>query len=1060
MNRKITLLLILSLFGFYSQTATAQTCPPNIDFELGNTSFWQFFIGTATQISPTAHQVAFSSPTATPPIIGRHTLTAGVGIDPIGGFPVVAPGGGGSYSLKLGDKVNGQLAERARYFVNVPPGASDYSLIYRYAVVIQDGTSGHDSSSQPRVNVELFDTTVGGIVIPCEQFTYFVGGSLPGYLPFPTSSGFAPGQYKPWTTASVNLSGLGGHVVQIDFTALDCAFGGHFGYGYFDLTCGHFAISVNTCNDTVASLNAPDGFESYTWVDSLTFTVTYGTGQSISLPLPPFPTTYAAIIAPYAGYGCPDTLYTRIAPSHLVVNAKGDTSVCLGKHAFLDAGASDVALPLTYRWLPAVGLNCATCATPVATIPGTTLYTVVVTNAQGCHKADTVRVTELKISSAIVSTSVSCHGNNNGSAIVTPIGGFAPYTYTWSTTPVQHTPNADTLVAGTYTVTVIDSQTCRTTNYVTIPEPPPTVLTLGFTYNPITCKGHNGKITLHGLNPGNTYHVVYLFNGVPKTWVDNTAGGDSIVMQNLPAGVYSKITLDSVYFPCPVNALGPVNLYDPHDPAIPGMGYNGPLCAGNTLQLASSCATPNVLFNWTGPGGFSSILDTPAAIATATFTNAGLYKVTVMGIGDSCVSFDTLRVVIKPNPDPYATNNSAICAGDTLKLMSASYTGGTTYSWFGPDRFISSEQNPMLLSAPATASGTYTVTITLDGCSDTANTLVLVKPLPDAPQVSDTFYCQGAFAAPLKAIGAGLRWHTTPTGGINIPWPTPLTDVPGETTWYVNQTNGACIGPRLPIKATVYPHNMESLMVSDSVICGGNYVTFNMLNTLNAKDDYQGITWDFSNGDSVQNVNPVIHSFEVTGATPVTITARVYHKYCADTVVTKTIKAFPYPVMHLGDDTSICAGDPAILIGDFYNENRLAASWRWNTGQTTSRISVDKPGLYYARVTINGCSTSDTVLVSNNCYVDIPNVFTPNEDGVNDFFFPRQYLAKGLTAFRMDIYNRWGQLVYSCKTTDGRGWDGKFNDVPQPEGVYVYDMNATFKDGKMEHHNGNVTLLR
>jgi len=60
----------------------------------------------------------------------------------------------------------------------------------------------------------------------------------------------------------------------------------------------------------------------------------------------------------------------------------------------------------------------------------------------------------------------------------------------------------------------------------------------------------------------------------------------------------------------------------------------------------------------------------------------------------------------------------------------------------------------------------------------------------------------------------------------------------------------------------------------------------------------------------------------------------------------------------------------------------------------------------------------------------------------------------------MEIYNRWGQLVFETTSLDGAGWDGKFNGTEQPEGVFVYSIDAKFKDGQKEHHNGNVTLLR
>jgi gliding motility-associated-like protein len=90
----------------------------------------------------------------------------------------------------------------------------------------------------------------------------------------------------------------------------------------------------------------------------------------------------------------------------------------------------------------------------------------------------------------------------------------------------------------------------------------------------------------------------------------------------------------------------------------------------------------------------------------------------------------------------------------------------------------------------------------------------------------------------------------------------------------------------------------------------------------------------------------------------------------------------------------------------------------------------------------------------------VPNVFTPNGDNMNDYFLPRQWLSKGVTYFKMIIYNRWGQEIYSTTKVDGRGWDGKFNGVDQPQGVFVYTIDVKFKDGTSEKKQGNVTLLR
>jgi len=79
---------------------------------------------------------------------------------------------------------------------------------------------------------------------------------------------------------------------------------------------------------------------------------------------------------------------------------------------------------------------------------------------------------------------------------------------------------------------------------------------------------------------------------------------------------------------------------------------------------------------------------------------------------------------------------------------------------------------------------------------------------------------------------------------------------------------------------------------------------------------------------------------------------------------------------------------------------------------------------------------------------------------MNDYFLPRDLLARGLTSFKMDIYSRWGELIFTTESTNGRGWDGRFNGQEQPQGVFIYMIRATFKDGQLFERKGNVTLLR
>ncbi len=1038
------------------------TCPPNIDFELGNLSYWSFKNGTC---SWTSGPLPVYSLTPSAPVFTRESLVAGTGTDPRGGWPVVDPGGG-AYALLLGDNITGYLTEEADYFVHIPSGVNNYSLIYRYAVVLENPTS-HGTAEQPRFTVNAFDSATS-LPTPCAQYTYVSGSGLPGFFQGAGSTTFDPIWCKDWTTVSINLSGLSGKTVDIQVIAQDCTRGGHYGYGYFDMTCGLFAIDSKICDDTLATLTGPPGFNSYTWYDSLTFTHVFGTTQVITMPIPDTQTTFAVIIEPFVGFGCPDTLYTRVMPSYLRMHASNDTLICAATSVPLHSYATDSALdmPLVYSWTPATGLSCTNCANPIATPTLTTSYIVKVTDKAGCSKIDTVNVTADKV---IASTSVvndSCYAAKNGAATVNLSSGTPPYGYIWNTLPIQTTKTATGLSKGTYSVAITDNIGCKGSATAKITEPAANNLSIKSSAGPTTCFGKDGYIILAGLTDGTTYTINYTYNGIPSSQTQTAITGGLDSLTKLSSGVYDHITINVTLLPppfCSFNTVGPLTLVDPPKPPRPSVGNNGPICLGDTLKLSASDGVDSVSFLWSGPSGFSwavpdTVLpDTP--IANAAFAYAGVYTVTVTK--HLCVNSYTTNVVIKPIPDPVATGDS-VCSGSDIHLSGISLNGATSYRWDGPDAYSSFLANPVITAGKFNATGTYTLTATLNGCTATALTNVMVVQTPDAPLVSDTVYCQfDNPVPPLKATGVNLTWYD-PNGNQMLITPIPATDVAGKTTWSVTQQTSdpnprvpTCISPKSYETVQVYSKYFPSLVVSDSAICTGNEITFTVNN---AGDDKDGILWSLAAGDTFKNVNPLRHSFDAIGTYTVSVTP--LHKFCPNPTLTQQLHVFPFPVLDLGPDTAICLGSQSITLADNINAGTKNARWLWNTNETSPSIVVTKPGIYYAKLNINGCPTSDTVTVLNDCYLNIPNVFTPNNDGSNDYFFPRQFLTKGLTSFKMDIYNRWGQLVFTTNSLNGMGWDGKLNDIPQPEGVYVYVMEATFKDGQIEHHNGNITLLR
>ncbi|MFN8276746.1 MAG: choice-of-anchor L domain-containing protein [Chitinophagales bacterium] len=167
-------------------------------------------------------------------------------------------------------------------------------------------------------------------------------------------------------------------------------------------------------------------------------------------------------------------------------------------------------------------------------------------------------------------------------------------------------------------------------------------------------------------------------------------------------------------------------------------------------------------------------------------------------------------------------------------------------------------------------------------------------------------------------------------------------------------------------------------------------------------------------------------------------------------------------------DTTITLGDSAVL----YVNTSSSGNWhyQWTPGtflnSDTNAAVVCRPtdSLLYRILVSNGyCSSGDSIRVrirtiERDTYdLVMPNAFTPNGDGKNDYFFPvfKNGKTASIKAFR--IYNRWGEEVFSSTS---QPWDGRINGAPQPDGIYTYFLSVERTTGVIENSAGQLTLLR
>ncbi len=214
------------------------------------------------------------------------------------------------------------------------------------------------------------------------------------------------------------------------------------------------------------------------------------------------------------------------------------------------------------------------------------------------------------------------------------------------------------------------------------------------------------------------------------------------------------------------------------------------------------------------------------------------------------------------------------------------------------------------------------------------------------------------------------------------------------------------------------------------------------------------VEWTFDDPNSGQNYSTSftpVHVFSSVGNFNVQLI--VYQDGIQKEYI-QTVKIYPRPEVHLGSDTTIC--HPITL-----DAGPDAMRYLWSNGETTQTIEVHESNqdqIFWIRIEDFICWDADTILVKacQPCDVFLPNAFSPNSDGHNDFL---TILGGNYSNFEMIIYNNSGQEVFRSSDVS-RTWDGISNGQKLEIGVYVYTLFAKCIEGTVIQKTGNITLLR
>jgi gliding motility-associated-like protein len=398
--------------------------------------------------------------------------------------------------------------------------------------------------------------------------------------------------------------------------------------------------------------------------------------------------------------------------------------------------------------------------------------------------------------------------------------------------------------------------------------------------------------------------------------------------------------------------------------------------------------------------------------------------------GFICGDVGTLLENCLSSPGPI-TGPSPVCRGDTGKIYSINAVAGATgYHWSVPPGVIityGSNTNIITVTYTATSvSGSFSVYASKSNCYGTTSpSFSVIVNSTSIPTINGS----------AQACFGYIYNYTTQPGMSNYSWNISSggTIISGEGTdqikvkWNALGSQFIDINYNTPEGCTtsnptilpVFVGSVAAISI-DTAICFGQ--------TYFAGGAFQSESGTYTDTLSVS-----------AGCDSIKIT----HLTIKDKI----------PV-DLGGNRSICPGEKIIL-----NATLAGATYTWQDSSTDSIFVVTGPGIYWVHVTYDNCNVGDTVEISDcTDYLWFPTAFTPNGDGLNDFFRPK---GISITKFHMMIYNRWGQLIFETDNID-TGWDGSVRGAICPTGTYTYiaTYEGTENPGKTKKQQGTFILLR
>ena len=487
---------------------------------------------------------------------------------------------------------------------------------------------------------------------------------------------------------------------------------------------------ITICTGISGTLTA-SGANTYSWSPAAGLSATSGASVSAN---PASTTTYT--VTGTAASGCINTaaVTVTVTPPATLSISKTDVSCFGGSNGSATVTASGGTTPYSYSWAPAGGSLAAASGLTAGT------YTVTVTTGNGCISSTSTTIAQpAGMTLTMASVNATC-GMANGQASVSVAGGTSPYNYSWTPSGGSGA-SANSLLAGSYTVTVTDNNGCSSTNSVAVNN----------SLSPSASANIISHVSCFGGNNGSA-SVSISGGSAPYTQSWSPSGGTGITASGLAAGTYTVTVTDNV------GCIVTTNVTITQPPVLAATTVKTDVtCFGGSTATATVTAnggTSPYTYSWAPSGGTG---------LTASGLTAGTYTVTTTDF-KGCTITATAVITQPPVITAAMSNTPVSCFGGnngSATVVAGGGTPGYSYSWV--------PSGGTNATASSLTNGTYTVTITdLNGCTRTGTTTVTQPAVLSVSATNTSSTCglsNGSVSATATGGTGAYSYSWSPGGG-------------------------------------------------------------------------------------------------------------------------------------------------------------------------------------------------------------------------------------------------------------------------------------------------------